>query len=128
VSVLDLLLIVIIVLVLLAAGGAIAQRRRLDATGDSFAAHVDDANVRLAAAHAHDRGWDPQALDDAARAAIAQQRGTTEMSDLTLVQIIDPPGIHEDRAVFRAHLADGAELLLTMARRDGAWYAERMEG
>lgn len=120
--------IVLLVLVGLAVGGAIAQRRRLEATGDRFAAHLDDANVGLAAAHAQDRGWEPRRLEDAARAAIAEQRRDAQVSDLTLVQVVDPPGTQEDRAVFRAQLADGLELLLTMARRDGEWYAERLEG
>jgi hypothetical protein len=124
----QILLIVVIVLVLLAVGGAIAQRRRLEATGDRFAAHLDDSNVGLAAAHAEDRGWEPRALEEAARAAIAERRGGAQVSDLTLIQVVDPPGTRDDRAVFRAHMPDGMELLLTMARSDGDWYAEQLQG
>ena len=127
-SVVEVLLIVAIVLALLAVGGAIAQRRRMEATGDSFAAHLEDANVDLAAAHAQDRGWEPATLEGDARAAIAEQRRGAPIAALTLIQVIDPPGTQEDRAVFRARLTDETELLLTMARRDDSWYAVGLEG
>jgi len=128
VSVGEIIIIAVVVLTLLAVGGAIAQRRRLEASGDRFAAHLDDANSDLAAAHAHDRGWEPATLEAAARAVIAEQPDAAPVHALTLVQVVDPPGKQEDRAIFRARLSDQRELLLTMARRDDVWYAVAIEG
>lgn len=127
-SISTIFLLVLAILVLLAAAGAIAQRRRMEASGERFAAHLGSADGDLAAAHAEDRGWEPRSLEDSARAALSEERPGVQISDLALVQVIDLPGVDEDRAVFRAHQADGTELLLTMGRRDGDWVAERLEG
>ncbi len=124
----EIFLLVLAILVLFAVAGSIAQRRRLEGSRERFAAHLGSADGDLAAAHAEDRGWEPRALEDSARAALSEQRPEAQISDLALVQVIDLPGADEDRAVFRAHQSDGSELMLTMGRRDGDWVAERLEG
>jgi hypothetical protein len=114
------LVIVIVVLLLLAVGGMIAVRRRMAATSDRFAAHLEEVNRDLAAAHAEDRGWERGALEAAARDAYAAERGG-EPPELELVQVIDRPGTDDDHAVFRC----GNERL-TLGRRDGEWVLESL--
>ena len=122
------LAIVVAVLVLLAVGGAIAARRRLEATSAGFTHHLEQANVDLATAHASDRGWDPEALERAAGTALRDQHPGLQVDSLTLVEVVDRPGVDEDIARYRARVADGSELLVTMVRRAGGWAAERIEG
>jgi Tfp pilus assembly protein PilX len=116
------LLIILIVLALLAIGGAIAARRRLAATSDRFDANLQHVNRDLAAARAEDRGWERDALEQAARDAFAAERGGAAPADLELVQVVDRPGTDEDKAVFRV----GRERL-TLGRRDGQWVLETLE-
>ena len=120
--------IVVAVLILLAIGGAVAARRRLEQSRAGFTDHLERANVDLATAHAADRGWDPEALERAAGAALREQHPGLHVDSLTLVEVVDRPGIHEDIARYRARIADGTELLVTMVRRGGSWAAERIEG
>ena len=105
----------------LAVGGAIARRRQLDATQDRFDADLAQVNRDLAAARAGDRGWDPQRLEAAARAAWAQ-RGSGEPERLELWRVIDKPGTDDDEAVYRITAA-GREELVTLARRGDDWFA-----
>jgi hypothetical protein len=104
--------------IVLAVGGIYARRRQLAATRDRFDTHLAQVNRDLAAAHAEDRGWAREGLEAAARAAYAAQRGA-EPPELTLVQIVDPPGTEDDKAVF----AIGAERL-TLGRSAGEWTFE----
>ncbi len=120
--------IVLAVLVILAVGGAIAARRRMKATEAGFSNHLERANVDLATAHAADRGWDPDALASAARAAVGERHPELGDVALTLVEVVDRPGIEEDVARYRARANSGTELLVTMVRREGGWRAERIEG
>ena len=122
------LIIVVAVLVLLAVGGAIAARRRLEASSAGFTDHLDHANVELASAHAADRGWDPDALERAAAAGLREQHPEVEVESLTLVEVVDRPGVDEDVARYRARVSGGTELLITMVRHGGRWAAERIEG
>jgi len=119
------LIIVLAVLLLLAVGGALAQRRRLARTQGHFDAHLRQINRDLAAAHAQDRGWERQALEDAARRAYAERSPGTDPGELVLMQVIDRPGTDEDKAVFRLG-PDGSERL-TLGRRDGQWVPEDHE-
>lgn len=105
-----------------ALGGAVAVRRRERAQGD-FHHQVEEVDRALAAAHAQDKGWEPAALEAAAREAFAQRHPGVEARELALVQVVDRPGTDEDRAVFRFLTADG-EVELTLGRRAGAWAAE----
>ena len=121
---LDIVIVVVILLLLaLAAGGAIARRRQLAATEQRFDANLAQVNQDLAAAHAEDRGWQPDLLDAAARQAWSQARPGTEPGELTLVQIVDRPGTDEDKAVFRS--TAGARL--TLGRRGGEWILDRLD-
>lgn len=112
-------LIVLAVIALLAIGGAIAnQRRRGDIRGV-----VDEANRHLAAAHAADKGWEPKALNAAARQAFEDQNPGVEIREQALIQVIDRPGTDEDKAVFRFETSEG-ERLLTVGREDNRWVPE----
>ena len=119
--------IVVAVVVVLAVGGAIAARRRLEATSAGFTDHLDRANVDLATAHAADRGWDPDVLERAAATALREKHPELQVASLTLVEVVDRPGVEEDIARYRARVTDGTELLVTMVRRGGRWSAERIE-
>ncbi len=120
------ILIVVALLALLALGGNLAQRRRMEQTAGRFSANLDRVNNDLAAAHAADNGWEPSRVGGAARAAFAEQRPGEHVREMALVQVIDPPGTDDDKAVFRVGQARDGELL-TLGRRDGAWVAERIE-
>ena len=120
--------IVLLILALLAVGGAIAARRRMEATSEGFADHLDQANVDLATAHAADRGWEPAALERAARESVAERHPGVELTSLTLVEVVDRPGVEQDVARYRARDAAGRELIVTMVRRAGNWAAETIEG
>jgi hypothetical protein len=111
--------------VILAVGGAYARRRQLEASRGRFDTHLAQINEDLAAAHAQDRGWARDALEAAARAAYATERGGAEPDDLTLVQIVDRPGTDDDRAVFRVASGEREERL-TLGRRSGEWVLEQL--
>ncbi len=120
--------VVVAILVLLAVGGAIAARRRLEASSAGFTDHLERANVDLATAHAADRGWEPDALERAAGTALHEQHPGVRVESLTLIEVVDRPGVDEDVARYRARVAGGTELLITMVRHGGSWAAERIEG
>ena len=79
------------------------------------------ANQALAAAHAADRGWEPATIEAAARQAFAGERPGVEVRELMLVQVIDPPGTDDDKAVFQVSAADGSSATVTLGRRQGEW-------
>src|SRR5262245_24376737 len=114
------LIIVIVVLVVLtvlcAIGGWLAVRRRTRESEDEFRAGVDEANRRLAAAHAQDKGWDPTALREAARTLFEEQHPSLPVRDMQLVAVEDLPGIEEDRAVFRFETEDDRVHYLSLGR------------
>ena len=116
------ILIVVAVFALLAVGGNLAQRRRMQQTAGRFRANLDQVNNDLAAAHAADRGWDPDRLQAAARQAL-QQHGDGAARELTLVAVIDPPGTDDDKAVFEV---DGTSRRLTLGRRGDDWAFEQL--
>jgi hypothetical protein len=113
----------VVLVVILAVGGAIARRRQLERTQGRFDKHLAQVNRDLAAAHAADRGWAREALDEAARAALAAERPDARAGDLTLVQIVDRPGTDDDKAIFEVE-RDGRVERLTLGRRDGEWVNE----
>ncbi len=117
---------VVAVLVLLALGGMVANARRRRALEPRLEASLDEVNQRLAEAHAADKGWEPGALEAAAARAFAELRPGEEIVEQVLVQVVDPPGIEEDRAVFRVR-SDAGVSYLTLARRDGGWFGEGVE-
>ena len=113
---------VVVVLLVIAVGGAVARRRQLARSRPAFEASLEQVNRDLAAAAAHDRGWDRANLEAAARRIYAEQRGAAP-GDLVLVEVLDRPGTDEDKAVFRV---DGTERL-TVGRRNGEWVHESIE-
>src|SRR3954453_11093455 len=119
------LAIVIVVLVLLAIGGYFANRQRLARTRRAFAARLAKVNQELAAALAEDRGWQPERLEEAARAAWAQQRPNEQPEAVTLYEVLDRPGKQEDKAVFQFR-AGGHDHLLTLGRSDDEWRFENL--
>jgi len=116
------ILIVVAVLALLAVGGNLAQRRRMARTAGRFRANLDSVNNELAAAHAADRGWDPERLHAAAHSAYEERAGA-RAGELTLVAVIDPPGTEDDKAVFEI---DGTSRRLTLGRRGDDWVFEQL--
>ncbi len=120
------LLIILIVLALLVVGGYVARQRQLARTQGRFQRNLAKVNEDLAAAHAEDRGWEPESLEAAARQAWQDQRPGVEPREMVLVQILDRPGTDDDKASFRVEAA-GREQLLTLGRRDGAWVFERLD-
>jgi hypothetical protein len=117
------IVLIVAALALLAVGGAIAQRRRLEASRERFTRHLDQVNNQLAAAHASDKGWDPERLHAAAQHALAEHGGARAGGDLTLVAVIDRPGTEDDKAVFET---DGGSRL-TLGRRGDDWVFETMQ-
>jgi hypothetical protein len=127
VSTLEVIIIAVVaLLVLLAIGGMLANSRRRRAGEAGFETSLDEVNRQLAAAHAQDKGWEPTALNAAARRAFADQRVADEIREEALVAVIDRPGTDEDRAVFR-FVTDAGTFLLTLGRTGGEWSAVGVE-
>jgi hypothetical protein len=117
---------VVALLALLAIGGMLANSRRRRAGEAGFETSLDEVNRQLAAAHAQDKGWEPIALNAAARRAFADQRVADDIREEALVAVIDRPGTDEDRAVFR-FVTDAGTFLLTLGRTGGEWSAVGVE-
>ena len=110
---------------LLALAGALMNQRRREAGEGAFRAEIERANRDLAAAHASDNGWEPGRVTEAARSAFAEQRPGAQIGEIELVQVIDPPGTDDDKAIFRVH-ADGGEHRLTLGRHGDHWHFEAL--
>lgn len=126
-STLAVVLIVIGVIVLLALIlgflGAWARNRR---QARSYDEHVAAADRALQEARAADRGWHREAMEEAARAALAESRPGWRYRDLHLVLVDDRPGVNQDRAHFVAVAQEG-EARVILARQGDRWVAERVE-
>jgi hypothetical protein len=114
------LIVILAVLALLALGGALGRQRQMRRSSGRFAANLLQINRDLAAAHAEDRGWDRATLDEAARAAYAEQHPGADPGELVLMQVIDRPGTDQDKAVYRVG-PEGAYERFTLGRKDGGW-------
>ena len=122
-----LLLVAAALVVLLALGGGLAVSRRRRRETPAFEARLEEANRALAEAHAKDKGWEPGALHEAAQRAFAGERPGSTVREMTLVQVVDRPGIEEDEAVFRFETSEGAVHFLTLGRTArGGWRLDRM--
>jgi hypothetical protein len=110
------------VIVLLALLGMVANARARARDEERLRVQVESANSALAAAHAQDKGWERSTLEAAARAAYDAKNPGLPATELTLVQVVDLPGVEEDEAVFRVVSASG-ESRLTLSRRGGEWHA-----
>ena len=113
------LIVIAVVVLLLFVGGYVANARRREAERAALHARAREADRHLADAHAQDKGWGRAALEEAARAAYTDRHGRAP-ERLTLVQVVDRPGVDEDQAVFDA---DGESLV--MGRRGGEWAPTR---
>jgi hypothetical protein len=126
-STLGIILIVLgaVVLIALVLGflGAAARDRRQAA---SYEEHVAAADAALEQARATDRGWHREAMEEAARSALAESRPSWQYRDLHLVFVDDRPGVSEDRAHFMA-VGDDGEVRVILARHEDRWVAERVE-
>ena len=106
--------------VALAIGGALATGRRRRAGEHTMRTELAEADRALAAARAGDRGWDPEAMEATARAALVD----FAIAELHLVQVVDKPGAEHDQARFRATAAEGDTREVTLGRTgEGAWVA-----
>jgi FtsZ-interacting cell division protein ZipA len=117
---------VVVVFALLALAGAAANRRRRQADAPAFRAEIERANRDLAAAHAADNGWEPSRVAEAARTAFTAERPNDTIESLELVQVIDPPGTDDDKAVFNVVAGDG-EHRLTLGRAGDSWHLENLD-
>lgn len=111
---------------LFAVGGAIVVARRNRRQDATFDAGVEEANRRLAAAHARDKGWEPAALHASARRLYASARPGAVVERVELVAVRDEPGTDNDQAVFRVTTADGPGSI-RLGRRGGEWVADAVE-
>ncbi len=117
---------VVVVFGALALAGAAANRRRQKAGEGAFRTEIERANRDLAAAHAADNGWEPARVAEAARTAFTAQHPNAAIESLELVQVIDPPGTEDDKAVFQVRAGDG-EHRLTLGRAGDSWHLEQLD-
>jgi hypothetical protein len=110
-------------LVLLTLGGMLANARAQARDRERREAELVAANQALAAAHAQDNGWERSVLEATARAAHDAAHPETPATELALVQVIDPPGVDDDKAIFRV-VSAGGESRLTLGRQGGEWRPE----
>jgi hypothetical protein len=116
----------VVLIVLLAIGGMLANARWRRRREPRLEASLEEVNRKLAAAHAEDKGWEPNALNAAAHRAFAEARVADEIRSEALVAVIDRPGTDQDQAVFR-FVTDAGTYELTLGRRGGEWYAVSVE-
>jgi hypothetical protein len=115
-----------VVALLVFVGGLVAVRRRDRAQAGVYEEHVRAADAALEQARALDRGWHRDTMEEAARAALREQRPDHSYQDLHLVLVDDRPGVDEDRAHFVA-IGPGGDVRLVMMRDGDRWVAERVE-
>jgi hypothetical protein len=120
------LIVVGAVVLLVFVGGLIAVRRRERAQTGVWEQHVAAADAALEQARALDRGWHRDTMEQAAHAALSEQRPDHRYEDLHLVLVDDQPGVEEDRAHFMA-VGPGGEVRLVLTRDGDRWVAERIE-
>ena len=118
------LVVLALVIALLVVGGFLATRRRYDAA--DYARHVAEADEALELARAADKGWDREALDEAARRALASERPGWSFDEVHLVLVDDRPGVAEDSAHLVATGSEG-EARVTLRRHQGDWTLDRVE-
>jgi hypothetical protein len=121
------LIVVGAVLLLLLMLGFLGARARDRRQADTWEPHVRSADAALAQAAASDRGWQRDAMEDAARTAISESRPGWDYGGLHLVLVDDRPGIDEDRAHFVAVGEGGDEARVVLARQGDRWVAESID-
>ena len=95
----------VLLVIVLSIRGMYARRRQLESSRGRFERHLARVSQDLAVAHAADRGW--------------------EREELTLIQIVDPPGTEDDKAMFRVS-GGGRDERLTLGRRGDDWVLEQL--
>jgi hypothetical protein len=113
------LTVIVVVLAILVAGGIAISRRRAREEETHLQADLEAANRARARAHADDKGWHRERLEQAAREAFAE-RSAADVRELQLVQVVDRPGTEDDQAVFRVITDHGSEYL-HLNRHGDAW-------
>ena len=127
-STLAIVLIVFGVVVLIALIlGFLGARDRDRRQADSWEEHVRAADAALAQAAASDRGWQRDAMEDAARTALEESRPEWNYGPIHLVLVDDRPGIEEDRAHFVAVGEGGDEARVVLSRQGDRWVAESVD-
>jgi type II secretory pathway pseudopilin PulG len=121
-----LIAIAVVVLILLVLGflGARARDRQQAAT---WTRNVAEADAALEQARASDRGWDREAMSEAARAALAEAHPGSTFDELLLVLVDDRPGVEEDRAHFVGLRGNDEEARVVLARRGDRWVVETVD-
>jgi len=116
------LLVILAIIALLALTGFLAARRRDESQRAVTDERIRSANSALAAAHAADEGWDPNAMRQAALDA-ARGLGIADPSavGLSLVSVDDQPGVDNDRATFVVADGERTHEIVLGRTADGAW-------
>ena len=128
ISTLAIVLIVALVVVLVALVlGYLGVKARARRQAGSYAEHVAAADSALEQARAQDRGWHRDAMVEAARRALQEERPGWEFEQLHLVLVDDRPGQDEDRAHFVAIGASGDEARVILGRSGDQWSAESVQ-
>jgi hypothetical protein len=109
--------------------GFFGTRARDRHQAGSWEEAVRSADAALAQAAASDRGWQREAMEATARAALEEHRPGWRFGALHLVLVDDRPGIDEDRAQFVAvgDAGDEARVILSREGEAGRWSVERVD-
>jgi hypothetical protein len=127
-SVLAIVLIIVGVTVLFALFlGYLGTRARDRRQADTWLAHVAEADSALEQARAADKGWDRDAMEQAAASAIAAEKPGWSYDELLLVLVDDRPGTEEDRAHFVAIDHGGQEGRVVLSRQGDRWSPEQFD-
>jgi hypothetical protein len=121
------LIAVVAVLALFLLVGFLGTRARDRHQAGSWEESVRSADAALAQAAASDRGWQRDAMESAARAALDEHRPGWRFGVIHLVLVDDRPGIEEDRAHFVAVGDGGDEARVILSRQGDRWSAERVD-
>jgi hypothetical protein len=113
------------VLLVLFLGGVLYTILRERRTRDLDAHRIAEADRALATARATDRGWDRALLEQAAHAALAQERPGLSYDALELTLVDDAPGVTDDRAHLVASSPEGP-VRVVLCRDEGGWKLERI--
>ena len=94
----------VLLLIVRSIRGMYARRRQLESSRGRFERHLARVNQDL---------------------AVARRRPRVEREELTLIQIVDPPGTEDDKAMFRVS-GGGRDERLTLGRRGDDWVLEQL--
>ena len=118
------LVVIAVVVVVLLILGLLGARARDRQQAETWQQRVAEADAALEQARAADKGWDREAMTQAARSALAEARPDWSYDELLLVLVDDRAGTDEDRAHFVAIDDGGLEARVILTRRGDRWVAE----